>query len=63
LFVHLGGRAKASGLELEAVQPNGAGTFDIREGKVTKIVLWWDRDRALAELGLAPGGLSLTRNR
>ena len=30
------------------------GTFDIREGKVTRLVLELDRERALAHVGLAP---------
>jgi ketosteroid isomerase-like protein len=30
----------------------GAGLFEIREGKVTRFVAYFDRDRALAEVGL-----------
>jgi ketosteroid isomerase-like protein len=44
------GRGKTSGLE---IGQKGAEVFEIRNGKVTRIVVYFDRDRALADLGLA----------
>jgi ketosteroid isomerase-like protein len=46
------GRGKASGARLAQTHVKGAVVFHVREGKVTRLVQYWDRDRALAELGL-----------
>jgi ketosteroid isomerase-like protein len=48
------GRGKTSGLELGHLQTRGANLFHIRHGKVTRLVVYWELDRALADLGLAP---------
>ena len=53
VLVHLSGRGKTSGLELGQMQAKGASLFHIRDGKVTRLVAYWDRERALADLGLA----------
>ena len=45
------GRGRTSGLEIS--QPR-ANLFYLHGGKVTRAVFYWDRDHALAELGLAP---------
>ena len=47
------GRGKTSGLELGQVLTRPANLFHIREGSVVKFVIYWDRDRAFADLGLA----------
>ena len=54
VFVQLGGRGKASGLDLGRVRAQGANLLDVRDGKVRRLVLYFDRERALADLGLEP---------
>jgi hypothetical protein len=46
-------RGKASGVDLEQLRTTGANLFQIRECKVIKLVIYFDRDRALTDLGLA----------
>ena len=46
------GRGKKSGLELRQVETQGAHLFHVRQGKVARFVAYWDRDHALADLGL-----------
>ena len=48
------GRGKTSGLELGDLRTEGAAVFHVRDGKVTRVDNYFDRDRALADLGLAP---------
>jgi ketosteroid isomerase-like protein len=46
------GRGKVSGLELGEVGPHAAVLFHFRQGKVSRLVVYFDREHALADLGL-----------
>ena len=51
VLVQDSGRGRASGLDLGSIKGERAMLFCVRDGKVTKLVVYWDRDRALADLG------------
>jgi ketosteroid isomerase-like protein len=46
------GRGKTSGLELGQVEAKGAMLFHVRSGKVRRLVNYYDRERALADVGV-----------
>jgi ketosteroid isomerase-like protein len=50
VLTYASGRAKASGVQIGQMRAN---VFHVRGGKVTRLVAYWDRERALADLGLA----------
>src|SRR5215211_4221076 len=52
VLMHFRGRGKTSGLEVGDIEMKGANLFHLREGKVTRLVTYWDRERALADVGL-----------
>ena len=49
VLTRMRGRGKSSGVEI--VESRGS-LFHVHDGMVTRLVLYWDRDRALADLGL-----------
>jgi ketosteroid isomerase-like protein len=52
VLYHRFGRGRGSGLEIERMRAKGANLVYVRSGKVTRLVFYWNRDRALADLGL-----------
>jgi ketosteroid isomerase-like protein len=47
------GRGKTSGLDIGQLAAKGSLLFHVRDQKVTRLVFYMDRDRALADLGLS----------
>src|SRR6266516_7413199 len=46
------GHGKTSGVGVAHLMTKGASHWTISEGHVTRLVLYWDRERAFADLGL-----------
>jgi ketosteroid isomerase-like protein len=54
VLVSYTGRGKASGLEIGRLESKGAWLFHIESGKVIRLVQYLRRERAFADLELAP---------
>jgi hypothetical protein len=54
VYVHWSGRGKRSGLEVGKLAARTANLFHLSGGEVTRLVLYFDREHALADLGIAP---------
>jgi hypothetical protein len=52
VFLRNQGRGRGSGIEIGEISTKAANVFTIRSGKVTGLTLYWDRERAVADLGM-----------
>ncbi len=59
VIFHLSGRGKTSGLDLSRMRAKVATLFQLRDGKVTRLVNYVDSERALADVGVARNEPSL----
>jgi ketosteroid isomerase-like protein len=53
VLLHILGRGKTSGVDLGEMRTTAANLFHIRGGKVTRLVIYQDQERGLADLGLS----------
>jgi ketosteroid isomerase-like protein len=55
VFLRNEGRGRSSGIDIQEISVESANLFELRDGKVTKLVLYWERQRALDAVGFSPG--------
>jgi ketosteroid isomerase-like protein len=53
VFLRNQGRGRGSGIEIGEISTRAANVFTIRDRKVTRLILYWDRDDAIGALDLA----------
>ncbi len=56
VLIHHRGRGKTSDMELTDMQATGGTLFHLRDGRVTRLVLYWDRERALEAVNVMKKG-------
>jgi hypothetical protein len=56
VLTHWSARGKTSGLEAGQIRTKGVVLSQVRDGKVTRMVVYFDRDHALADLGFTVRG-------
>jgi ketosteroid isomerase-like protein len=52
VLVQFSARGKRSGLEAGQIRTKGASLYHVRDGRVTRLVVYMNREQALADLGL-----------
>ena len=53
VLIHGTGRGKATGLEAAQIRSEGANLFHVSGGRVKRLVVYFNRETAFADLGLA----------
>jgi ketosteroid isomerase-like protein len=53
VLLRLSGRGRTSGVQLAKIRTEAANLFHLQGGRVTRLVLYADRERGLADLGLS----------
>ena len=57
VFLRNDGRGRGSGIEIGPISIEAANLFTIRDGRVVRLIIYWNRGDALEDLGLSgPGG-------